>query len=170
MGKALLILLVLASTASASPQIEFVGNKSIPTQTLRKEMSVGSFDEQLERITDYYRDHGFPTVELGVPVIERDRVTIPVEEGEQYSVGNVSVTGTLVGDVGDHLKLVAVQAGDVFSRARIMAGTRALARRYAERGYPDAAILPITTLDLDSRLIALTYDVTPGKRILPRTR
>jgi hypothetical protein len=53
MGKALLTLLGLASPAVASPEIAFVGNDSIPTRTLRRQMSVGSFDAQLARITDW---------------------------------------------------------------------------------------------------------------------
>ncbi len=170
MGKALLILLALASPAIASPEIAFVGNDSIPAQTLRRQMSVGSFDAQLERITDYYRDHGFPAVELGVPVIERDRVTIPIEEGEQFSLGSVTVTGTLVGAVGDHLKLLTVRAGDLFSRTRVIAGTHALERLYATRGYLDAQIVPVTTLNVEGRLMALTYEVTPGKRTVARPR
>lgn len=170
MGKALLILLALASHAIASPEISFVGNDSIPAQTLRRQMSVGSFDAQLERITDYYRDRGFASVELGVPVIERDRVTIPIEEGEKFSLGSVTVTGTLVGDVGDHLKLLTVRAGDLFSRARVMAGTHALERLYAQRGYLDAQIVPVTTLNVEGRLLALAYEVTPGTRTVVRPR
>ena len=55
------------------------------------------------------------------------------------------------------------------SRTRIMASTRALLRHYADRGYSDALITPITKLSSAGRLVALTYEITPGKRTLPRT-
>src|SRR5476649_1407661 len=101
--------------------IEFVGNKAIGDGTLRRQMKENKehwmfswltgkgtyqetkFEEDAERVTQYYRDRGFVAARVGEPEL-RDmghsdakthwvEIRIPVDEGNRYRVGSLAFDG-----------------------------------------------------------------------------
>ena len=97
-------------------EIEFRGNEVFSDRTLRgvmkevKEHALVSWvrkknlfipskmDEDLERLKNYYQDHGYMDVTFGEPQLEtirrnRVRVTVPIKEGEIHKFGKVTVSG-----------------------------------------------------------------------------
>ena len=69
-------------------------------------------EEDLRSIRALYRDHGYKDVLLGEPQLEagrrRTRVTIPIDEGERWTLGGLSVKGNRV--FGDE-RLLSTFAG-----------------------------------------------------------
>ena len=106
--------------------VEFVGNTAISDSTLQKRMKEnkerpfyirmftgrstyqeGKYDEDAERVVEYYRDQGYITVRVGQPELKvvsdsSDKKTryvtlrIPVTEGNRYKVGDLSFEGNEV--------------------------------------------------------------------------
>jgi outer membrane protein insertion porin family len=109
--------------------IVMVGNKNIKDEELKAVLetregdffswltSSGMFKQEalkrdVLRINEYYYNHGYINVKVSEPIIEisRDRVSlyisIPVEEGEQYSFGKIGFAGDLLVDDEQLIKVI----------------------------------------------------------------
>jgi len=98
--------------------VEFLGATSFPQKKLRHEMKVrrrwafswltGSgyfqqddFDGDRDRLTDYYRNHGFLDVELKDVKLDRPNtntmyIKYYVAEGRKYKVGDIKISGSKI--------------------------------------------------------------------------
>ncbi len=108
-------------------RINFIGNEKIKDSELKDVMetreghffsfltSWGTYKEEglkrdVLRVSEYYYNNGYLNVKVSDPLVEisRDRkylyITIPVEEGEQYSIGNVGFSGDLMVDDRDLIR------------------------------------------------------------------
>jgi outer membrane protein insertion porin family len=105
-------------------RLNFIGNRKISDSELKGNIetreghffsfltSWGTYKEDglkrdVLRVSEYYYNNGYLNVKVSDPIVEisRDRrhlfITIPVEEGEQYRIGNVSFSGDLLVDDSD---------------------------------------------------------------------
>src|SRR5881396_1367625 len=114
-GTARVVFTVNEGVKGAISQIRFEGNAHISERTLRKQMKTrgrtliyfvdktGRLDEvqleqDLDKIREYYQDHGFIDVEI--KEVRKDRtqkgpmiITIVISEGPQYHVGKLTISG-----------------------------------------------------------------------------
>ena len=65
-------------------------------------------------------------------------------------------------------KLVTVKAGDIFSRDRLNASTKAISDRLGKEGYAFANVNASPEIDKEKRKVAFTIFVDPGKRVYVR--
>ncbi len=114
-----LIFLIEERSKVQVKRITIVGNEAVSDEELKDGMetregnwfswltSFGTYKEEalkrdLNRISDYYYNHGYINVKVGDPLVEinpaRDGlyISIPVEEGLQYRFGNLSFAGDLL--------------------------------------------------------------------------
>jgi outer membrane protein insertion porin family len=144
--------------------IDFTGNKrfsdgklrsvmkdvkrhNIITWVRKKNLYVPSkLDEDLERVKNYYQDHGYQDVVFGDPQIKtvgkRVRITIPVKEGEVHKFGSVSVTGNTVFTSEQILGDFPLKEGETLARKPIQARVDAFGEAYRMRGYIYAYVDP----------------------------
>ena len=156
-------------------KLEFVGNKAISTSALKRQLKdnkergeftdffhfpmylmslIGDsgtyqetkFDDDAEKVTAYYRDHGYLRANVGVPelkVIEdsEDKKTrwielkIPLTEGARYKVGSFEVAGNTVVKT-DYLKpLFKMVPGEYYGEKRIRKGLEKAREVYGTGGY-----------------------------------
>ena len=169
-------------------RITFVGNQKVPDGDLRGAMetdeggflsfltNAGTFREEvfkrdLSNIQSVYYDRGFIHVKVGQPQIalSGDKrliyLTIPVTEGEQYSIGKIDFSGDLVGKKEDLFAKVSVKPGELFNRTKLQRDIMAIADVYYDAGYAYANITPQTTVDADRRIVDLTFDVQKGEQV-----
>lgn len=111
------------------------------------------FDEDADRIVQYYGDHGYPRANVGVPetrVIEdsedgRTRwieLRVPINEGRQYRVGDITFAGNEVLK-GDVLRpLFQMKTGEVYSAEKIRDGYEKAREIYGQGGYFEFAGYP----------------------------
>src|SRR5881628_2278484 len=114
-GTARVVFTVNEGAKGAVSQVRFEGNAHVSQRVLRKQMKTkgrtliyfvdktGRLDEvqleqDLDKIREYYQDHGFIDVEI--KEVRKDRtqkgpmiITIVVAEGPQYHVRKLSITG-----------------------------------------------------------------------------
>jgi outer membrane protein insertion porin family len=128
----------------------------------------------LEKIRTLYLDNGYINFNiLSTQVtITPDRkdlfVTINIEEGEQYTVSDVSLEGEFIIDKSELEQEIKITAGDVFSAAKITDTTTALGNRLGNYGYAFANINSIPDVDEVNRTVKLTFFVDPGRRVYVR--
>jgi outer membrane protein insertion porin family len=110
-------------------------------------------DADLQRLRFFYADHGYLRATFGEPRIEdagkvgsglpffggKDKglkITIPVEEGRQYKVGEVTIDGETVYPEETIRAVIGLKKGEVVRSSQIQKGVyENLKKLYGERGY-----------------------------------
>jgi len=170
-------------------ELRFVGNRAYSSSKLRDlmastEMNFLSFlrsndvydpdriasDQEL--IRRYYLKNGYADFRFVSTDAQFDAgrggwiVTMTVDEGEQYRVGNVDVDSRL-GDV-DPATLrsrVRTSAGDVYNAEAVERSLQDVTTEVARRGYAFAQVRPTGQRDPATRTINIGYVVEEGPRV-----
>ena len=124
----------------------------------------------LDRIKAYYLDNGYLDVKVGEPEIrvvearQKLEIGIRVEEGPQYRVGELEVTGNTVFSAEDVLKPLQIARQGIFSREVLQRDLLALTDRYSERGYLFADVGPIINTDRENHIVDVGLEISEGKQ------
>jgi outer membrane protein insertion porin family len=168
-------------------KIEFIGNKTFDDATLKKIMETsehgflswltdsGVLDsKKLEfdvfKLTSFYHNHGFIKAVVGEPKISLNSdkgltVTFEVKEGDQYTVGQVGVSGNLIMPADELLKKVSIGKEKVFNREVVRKDILALKDLYADEGYAYAEVTPRTKENDPAHSIDITFDISRGEKV-----
>lgn len=173
-------------------QINIVGNEAFDDKTLRDlfelEDSPGFFfgwfssDEysrealagDIERLRSYYLDRGyvnFDVVSTQVSIGPEKNdifITLNVDEGNQFQVGDIRFSGELKIAESEARELLEVQRGDTFSRSELNASTEALRQRLGTEGFAFAEVEGIPQVADDRSTVDLIIGVDPGQRTYVR--
>jgi outer membrane protein insertion porin family len=128
----------------------------------------------LETLRAYYQNRGYLdfSIESTQVSITPDRkdiyITVNVSEGEKYSVSDVQLSGQMLLPREELQKLVQLKPGEVFSREKLTASTKAIADRLGNEGYAFANASAIPALDKDKRSVAFNIVIDPGRRVYVR--
>lgn len=127
--------------------------------------------QDLDRIADMYFNHGHVRVKVREPVIslvdngEHMLLLIHIDEGSQYTIGQVDAQGDLIQEKEELLALLDIAPGDVFSREKLRNGVGTVTDVYADQGYAYANVSPLTRADDETRMIALMLDIEQGPQV-----
>lgn len=169
-------------------QITFLGNKTLPDTELRQIMatregdwfsmltSFGNFKEEafeadLQRIMAYYYDKGFVQVQVQVPTVRLSRdkrylyITIKVDEGKQFQVGDVELQGDFIAEKEKLEKLIQIKPGQTFSYGAMRRDAERLRDLYQDAGYAYANVNPLTRVDPETREVNIAYDIQRGAKV-----
>jgi outer membrane protein insertion porin family len=131
----------------------------------------------VERIAFLYSSKGYIDADVSRPqvALSPDKrwvyVTIHVEEGPQYTIGDISLSGDVIGEgpVEDReaelLKLVKSESGEVFNRLTLAQDVERLVARYSEDGYAFANVIPLPKQDREKLTVDVRFDIQKGKVI-----
>lgn len=124
----------------------------------------------IERIKAAYRDAGYQDVKVKpaqVALVEDKYldILIEIDEGSQYHVGNVTVTGDMLRSEEELLRAVKLKSGDVFNRSLMRDSILSLTDFYADNGYAYANVAPLTTKNKKDLLIDLNLEVEQGTQV-----
>ena len=173
-------------------QINIVGNEAFDDETLRNQFELedkpgfffGLFSDDkysrealagdIERLRSYYLDRGYVNFEVTSTQVsigpEKNKifVTLNVNEGQQYRVGEVSFGGDLQIAESEARSLLQIEQGEIFSRQDLNASTEAIRQRLGAEGFAFAEVQGLPQLDNDGESVNLVIDVTPGQRTYVR--
>src|SRR5207247_1808027 len=169
----------------AIAQIDFSGIKEFENEQLRKalrELGMAEariFDRSMldlaeQEIKRQYLSHGYyaAAVQTTVTPLERNRVginiTVNITEGEKYTVSDVQLSGQMLLPRDQLEKLVLLKPGDVFSREKLAASTKAISDRLGNEGYAFANTNAIPNVDKEKRSVAFNIVIDPGRRVYVR--
>ena len=128
----------------------------------------------LETLRSYYQNRGYldfavESTQVSITPDRRDiYLTVNIREGEKYTVSDVRLSGQTLVPREELERLVQLKAGDVFSREKLAASTKAIADRLGNDGYAFANANAIPEVDKDKRTVAFTIVVDPGRRVYVR--
>ena len=168
-------------------EIQILGNQHVPREDLTSVMqtqeggflsfitSAGTYREEafqrdLQAIQFVYGDRGYIYAKVSKPSIalSPDKrflyITLRIEEGEQYRVGQIDFSGELLHEKSELRRLTQVRSGELFARSRVGKDLFAISDLYRDAGYAYANVNPDTKVDPKTRIVDLTYDVQPGRK------
>ena len=168
--------------------VRFVGNTHVKVRALKGEMETkkwwifswltGSgrfkddeFDDDLEKLRDYYREHGYLDVEIlqenvifGYPTPEKLVLTINITEGRQYRLGEVNFKGNKL-FTSSLLKRVARQkSGVVFVPSKLDKDVERLEDFYGKDGYLDTRVRLVRKPNVNTGNIDVEYTITESEK------
>src|ERR1700735_2588076 len=162
-------------------------NKTYDRQKLDEDLEVG--------IRGLYRDHGYFKATVGDPIlntIDEDRpgvkgpwpmlgskhgkrvdMTIPIEEGEQYRMGNLRFRSSdpevgLVFKSEILARVFPIKEGEIFSADKIRKALDNYKKLFGEYGYIDFVAEPLTEIDETKKVANLTMEFTQDKQYFVR--
>lgn len=124
----------------------------------------------IEDLRSWYMDHGYvnfsvDSTQVSISPDKKDvYISIAINEGNQYKISSVKLAGELLLPEAELRKLVTLKSGDIYSRASVNAVTRAIADRLGNEGYAFANVNAAPEVNDDTREVALTLFVDPGRR------
>src|SRR5205814_7044797 len=95
-------------------------------------------------------------------------ITVNVNEGDRYTVSSVELSGQMLLPKEELEKLIQLKPGDVFSREKLAASTKAIGERLGNDGYAFANANAIPTVDKEKRTVAFNIVIDPGRRVYVR--
>jgi outer membrane protein insertion porin family len=171
----------------AISDIKFVGNKAFSARKLSGLMetrkhnllsrffNTGTLDrtklqQDTDRLTAFYYNHGYLQVHIGDPVVTRHRneitVTVNIDEGPIFKVGKIDVAGDLKFPKDDLTSKLTLKPKKVFSGADMEHDVLTLSDFYSDRGYAFVNVDPRTRVDPAAHRVDIAYLITPGNEVL----
>ncbi len=142
------------------------------TQTDR--YSQEKMDSSLEKLRNYYLDHGYlkVSVKSSQAAITPDRksifLTIVIDEGELYTVKGVNVIGNTIVPRDELVKKIGIQPGSTFSRQAVVDGEKKISDTLGDKGYLFTNVSLQPVVDDKNKQVFLTFVVKPGRRAYVR--
>lgn len=165
--------------------VEISGNRVIDAKKIKKAMPVkewwifswldssGTYKEEearksVEAVRDLYYNEGYIEANVGEPKVALSpektslSVSVAVEEGGQYRVGEIKVTGTKVASEEEVRGRLIHKPGEIFRRSDLRKEIGQISDLYNERGRAFADISPQVLPDAARKVVDITYQVTEG--------
>ncbi|KXO11937.1 Outer membrane protein assembly factor YaeT precursor [Moritella sp. JT01] len=139
-------------------------------QQYQKQLLAGD----LEKLRSHYVDNGyirFKTESTQVSMTPDKQgiyITLKVNEGEQYKLGNISLTGNLLDKEEELRGLLALDSGELYSGASVTATEESLSRYLSRFGYAYPKVSTYPEINDEDHTVNLTIAVEPGPRIYVR--
>lgn len=167
-------------------KITFLNNRAFSDDQLKTNMpetreggfwsfmsSTGNFKESafkmdLQRLTYWYLDHGYVKFKYESPsvTISDDKkwlyVTIYVDEGEKYQVGNIDFSGDLLFSREELGNEVGMKTGQDFSISKRNNDIQKLQEKYQDLGYAFVNVIPKMDVKDDTRVVDIDYHFEKG--------
>lgn len=124
----------------------------------------------LERLRSYYFDRGYINMDITstqvsiTPDKKHVYITVNVDEGEQFTIREVKLSGDLKVPEEEIKALLLSREGQVFSRKVMTTTSELITRRLGNEGYTFANVNGIPEPHDEDNTVSLTYAVDPGKR------
>jgi outer membrane protein insertion porin family len=168
-------------------KIQFKGNVTVDSDDIKDVMDTsekgffsflthsGQLDrKELEsdvtKIKSFYYNNGFVKAQVGEPDISYREdegliITIAINEGPQYTMGNVSVAGDLIKDAEELYEALKITEEKVYNREVIRSDVMILNEIYADEGYAFADISPKIQEDDEKHTVDITYRISKGEKV-----
>jgi len=132
------------------------------------------FKGDLEKLNSYYLDRGYIKfhVESTQVSVTPDRkavyITINMDEGAEFKVGKVDLSGDIILPESELRKFILVKGDQTFSQALVTNTEQLLTKRLGNEGYNFAKVKGVPEIDEATKKVDIKFFVDPGKRTYVR--
>jgi len=166
--------------ANAFPESELLGLMQLTTPgwttwyTKNDQYSKQKLSADLEALRSFYQNRGYlefnvDSTQVSITPDKEDiYITVNLTEGPRYTVSDIRLAGDLPVAGFELSRLVQIRPGDVFSRERLQASTKAISDRLGTEGYAFANVNAVPDIDREKLTAAFTFYIDPGRRVYIR--
>jgi outer membrane protein insertion porin family len=133
------------------------------------ELDRKQLDEDVERLTAYYRGLGFFRARIGRELSFNEKqnwvtVTFVIDEGPRYKIRDVSINGNTKYTTEELLAELKLRGGEYFNQAKMSADLGALQDKYGSIGYVFADVKADPRFLEEPGQLDLVYNIKEGER------
>ncbi|HEY3757371.1 MAG TPA: outer membrane protein assembly factor BamA [Opitutaceae bacterium] len=168
--------------------VKFVGNAHVKTKALRKQMDTkkwwmfswltgdgrfkdDTFDDDLDKLRDFYREDGYLDVDISedkvlfeYPKPDRLVLVIPINEGRQYRIGQITFSGNKIHSSALLRRVVRQKPGMIFTPSRLDKDIERLSDFYGKDGYLYTDVRLDRRPNLTTNNIDIEYRIGEGDK------
>ena len=128
----------------------------------------------LENLRSFYLDRGYinfkiNSTQVSITPDKKDiYVTVNIEEGQVYTIGDIRLAGDLVLPKEEFFPMIHLIRGEVFSRKDVTGSADRITGLLSDNGYAFSNVNGIPEIDEEKKQVVITYFVDPGKRVFVR--
>ena len=128
----------------------------------------------LETLRSFYLDRGYikfeiKSTQVSISADKQDiYITVSIDEGDVYKVSDLKLAGEPSVPVKQLFPLIHMRRGDVFSRKVTIESAERISKKLGNEGYAFANVNTIPEIDEETKQVAVTFFVDPGKRAYVR--
>jgi outer membrane protein insertion porin family len=133
-----------------------------------------SLQGDLEKLRSFYMDRGYANFSIDSTQVaiapEKDDIfiTVNIEEGKVYRLGEIKMAGTFVVPEAELKRFILAATGDTFSRKLMTVSQELIQNRLGADGYAFAKVEPVVTPNEEKNEVNVTFFVEPGSRVYVR--
>jgi outer membrane protein insertion porin family len=126
-------------------------------------------EKDLEKISAFYYNRGYLKVKVGDPEVKHEGewlyITIPIEEGVQFRMGEVDIRGELLRPKEKMVADLAIRKEKFYNREVIRQDVLQMSEQYSLEGYAFAEIVPQIKEDPTGPKVDLVYELKRGPKV-----
>ncbi|HYC42951.1 MAG TPA: outer membrane protein assembly factor BamA [Noviherbaspirillum sp.] len=172
-------------------QINIIGNKAFPEKELlgllnlrtpgwftwytkADQYSKQKLTGDIEALRSFYLNRGYlemqvESTQVSITPDKRDiYITININEGERFTVGDVRLEGEMFGREEELRGLVELKSGDVYSGEKLAESVKKISERMGNFGYAFANVNANPEINREKKEVSFTVLIDPGKRVYVR--
>ncbi len=169
-------------------KITFLGNKHLKDSELKGKMITSeggffsgmsgsgqykqeAFERDIQILRFLYYNQGYVQAKVDRPqvTVTPDKkniyVTIGIEEGEQYSVGDVDFAGDILFPKAELFEATKIEDNGVFAYDVLQKDISELTAKYGDLGYAYANVIPRTRFNDRDRKVDLIFEFDKGSKV-----
>jgi len=170
-------------------RINFIGNNEYDDKRLRQELATeesrwyrffssndnydpNRLEYDREQLRTYYTDRGFADFRVTSAIAELTPdqedfyITFTVDEGEEYTWGDIDVSTELETLDSEVLrKLIPIQTGEIYQASKVESAIEVLTFAAGATGYAFVDIQPRIKRNSDDNTVDLTFEIKEGPRV-----
>ena len=167
-------------------KINIVGNSAISSAKLKGLMgtsekgifswltSAGDLNQEnlnqdQARLTAFYHNNGYVQARVGEPEVKFEEdgivITIRIDEGPQFKVGEVTIAGDLIIPQEQLLGRIKITEEEYYDREMLRLDVITLTDIYADEGYAYTDISPRIDQDTEDLVVNIIFDIDKGKQV-----
>ncbi len=167
-------------------RIMFEGNEAFSDKELKRQMataeenilswftSAGDLDENkleqdVARLTSFYKNNGYMQARVGEPEVnfvgQEIEITIEINEGPRFRVGEVSLTGDLILEQAELIESLKIRQEEFYNREILRGDVLNLTDLYSNQGFAYADVAPQVKQDSEKRVVDIVFDIKKGQQV-----
>lgn len=129
------------------------------------------FDRDMSVINFLYFNEGFVQVKIDRPEVhvtpdkKNIYITIQVDEGEQFFVGDLDFTGDLLFSEKELLETIQIKDSKVFSYEALQKDLDSLRAKYGDLGYAFVNVIPRPNIREKDHKVDVTFEIEKGQKV-----
>lgn len=128
------------------------------------------FEDDKERLSDFYRNEGYIDFELKDvkyenPTANKMIIHFVVSEGRQYKVGALSVKGAALFPTNDVVRRLKMSVGSTFTPNGLNKDLESVRDLYGAKGYIDTRVEARKSPNVETGTMDLVYEIAEGDKV-----